>query len=248
MMWSFIKLRHFGAAGWLLGVAAVGTGRAQQIPTSPERYKILWTDFAVVGVAGAVGILPDLLGSRLPASGCGPCDPARLWGIDRAAVGDVRNGPALVSDLLVAGTAAAAGVFTLGARPGNAGREDLVVLSQAMTMTAAATGIAQVLFHRPRPPRYGPNAANYADSFYGRSFPSGHTAVAFASAAAYASMMSRRHEAGHRTGEIAVLFGAATATAVMRVAARKHFPTDVAAGAVLGTTIGWLVPQLHAVR
>ncbi|MEO1480709.1 MAG: phosphatase PAP2 family protein, partial [Myxococcota bacterium] len=35
------------------------------------------------------------------------------------------------------------------------------------------------------------------------------------------------------------------ATGYGRVAAGRHFYTDVLAGAVLGTTVGFLVPKLH---
>jgi len=45
-----------------------------------------------------------------------------------------------------------------------------------------------------------------------------------------------------------VLFGAAAATAALRVIAHKHFPTDVATGAALGFVVGWTVPALHPVR
>ena len=33
----------------------------------------------------------------------------------------------------------------------------------------------------------------------------------------------------------------------LRVRAGRHYPTDVLAGAALGTFIGWLVPRLHEV-
>ena len=77
---------------------------------------------------------------------------------------------------------------------------------------------------------------------------SGHTSTTFAAAAAYASILQRRGEAGKHTAEIVALFGAAALTGVLRVSAHKHFPTDVIAGAALGTAIGWAVPRLHRVQ
>jgi len=82
----------------------------------------------------------------------------------------------------------------------------------------------------------------------GLSFPSGHSSTAFAAAAAYLSVMQRRGIAGRQAQETALLFATATTTAVLRVVAKKHFPTDVVAGAVLGTAIGWMVPQMHRIR
>ena len=76
--------------------------------------------------------------------------------------------------------------------------------------------------------------------------PSSHASVAFAAAAAYASILHRRGLARSHAGQIAVLFGAAAATGVLRVVAHRHFPTDVAAGAALGFVIGWTLPALHA--
>ncbi|MBI4542902.1 MAG: phosphatase PAP2 family protein, partial [Gemmatimonadetes bacterium] len=35
------------------------------------------------------------------------------------------------------------------------------------------------------------------------------------------------------------------ATSALRVVAGRHFPTDVVAGAVLGTLVGWTLPQVH---
>jgi membrane-associated phospholipid phosphatase len=39
----------------------------------------------------------------------------------------------------------------------------------------------------------------------------------------------------------------AAVTGWLRVRAGRHYPTDVLAGAALGSLIGWLVPRLHEV-
>lgn len=62
-----------------------------------------------------------------------------------------------------------------------------------------------------------------------RSFPSGHTALAFAAA----GFIDRRY--GHKKPIVAALgYGMAVMTGLGRVKARKHFSTDVLAGAVIG--------------
>lgn len=63
------------------------------------------------------------------------------------------------------------------------------------------------------------------------SFPSGHTAVAFAAAVALAG-------AGSGLGLVVAML--AGGIAVSRVYLGAHYPLDVAAGAVLGAGCGWL--------
>jgi len=77
-----------------------------------------------------------------------------------------------------------------------------------------------------------------------RSFPSSHTTVAFAAATAYVVVSGREH-LRHRTRTALLLYGGALATGVLRVEAGQHFPTDVVAGAALGSGLGWLAARVH---
>ena len=47
---------------------------------------------------------------------------------------------------------------------------------------------------------------------------------------------------------VAGSFTLATLTAVLRVLGGNHFATDVITGAVVGTSVGFLVPFLHRTR
>ena len=67
---------------------------------------------------------------------------------------------------------------------------------------------------------------------------------AFSAAVSYL-VISGRQRLPHRTRNAALLFGGAAAVGTLRVAAGRHFPTDVLAGAALGSLIGWLIPTVH---
>src|SRR5438093_32354 len=88
------------------------------------------------------------------------------------------------------------------------------------------------------------SAAAAGDPNSQRSFPSGHASIAFAAATSYVVMAQREH-LPHRGRNAALLYVGALGVAALRVAAGKHFPTDVLGGAVLGTGIGWLAAKVH---
>jgi len=75
------------------------------------------------------------------------------------------------------------------------------------------------------------------------SFPSGHTAVAFA---VVGLECFHRDELGPGWAPACPLaITAATLTGVLRIASDRHWATDVLAGAALGLGIGYTVPALH---
>ena len=252
---TFIKLaRVLAVAGTGLSVAVQGVA-AQAIPTAPARvtFRIGVGDAAVFGAAAVLGAIPALAGTSLPYGRCAPCDSTRLWGIDRIAIGLPRSGIDRTSTLTMGATVAGAGALIALTRRGepewkHSALEDLAVLAEAMQIDAGLTQWAKVAFHRARPILYTSQAGTSQTVDNGRSFPSGHASFSFAAAAAAASILDRRHELRSHAGEVVALFAGATATSILRVSAHRHFPTDVAAGAVLGTAIGWIVPRLHPVR
>jgi len=124
-------------------------------------------------------------------------------------------------------------------------RGNLAVIANSISWTSASTSWLKVAFRRKRPVLYTSGAAAGAgDVDNQRSFPSGHTSVAFAVATSYLVMANREH-LPHRTRNTILLYGGATGIGALRLAGGSHFPTDVLAGAVLGTGIGWLVATVH---
>ena len=86
---------------------------------------------------------------------CAPCDPSHLWGIDRGTVGPVRaaaNTFSYGTSAAEAGLGACSSFASSRRGQGSAAFwEDATVITQAVSVTAAATDGAKVLFHRPRP-------------------------------------------------------------------------------------------------
>lgn len=242
-----IKLRGALLAG--LTAAASSGGAAAQ---NPVRFDArLVPSGAVLAATAAVAVAPVLFASHLPHATCAPCDPSGLPFLDRGTVGAIRAFPATASDAALFAVGAGAGLFLLRDARGDRAmaREDITVLAQAVGTATALTNWGKVLFHRPRPYRYTPDAtAPPASADDGLSLPSGHTSAAFAAAFAYWSIQTRRGRAGEHRQRITALVLAAAATGVLRVAAREHFPTDVVAGAALGAVAGWAVPRLYPLR
>jgi membrane-associated phospholipid phosphatase len=188
-----------------------------------------------------------------PAEGeSGACDPGALNALDRSVVGKSSKGWRLVSD------GAALGAYALPVMLGALdyavsgesewGGElwkDLLVASEAVGLTVLVTDLFKYAVRRPRPTRY--DSRVFSNSFeHSLGFPSGHTSSAAAAAAAGISTFFFRHpESPTRYGLLGLGAVITGLTACGRVGGGMHFYSDVLAGAVLGTTLGVLVPYLH---
>ncbi len=110
-------------------------------------------------------------------------------------------------------------------------RGQAVALLGVVGVTAAAVSVLKIVVGRARPCHalawLEPQRLRWPNDF---SFPSGHAAGAFAVAAFVFAAVDRRLGGA--------LFVVAALVAFSRVALGMHYPTDVLAGAVLGTAIG----------
>lgn len=237
------KLKTLKVLATAATVASVAVPQRLDARQEVPRFDLRLWPHGLVSATAAIGtVLAEGFGSELPYATCAPCDRSSLPGFDRVALGPERRAVSRLSDALLVGTTAAAGLFLLSERAGShaAAREDVAVLAQAVSVSAALTTLLKVIVSRPRPVRYDSVAAAFADAGDGRSFPSHHAGIAAAAAATYIAIHHRRGDLREHRGRALLLAGAAVLTGSLRVAGRRHFPSDVAAGLGLGAITGWL--------
>ncbi len=204
----------------------------------PTHAIITGAELALVGLS--IGIKDQLV-----APACRWCEPPQL---DRWARGALRwedgkvagTGSDLLQLLIPAG--AAATLWVQAAPHGQ--REvlaDLLVLAESASSAMLLTQSVKYAAGRLRPDARARGGSASPDDKL--SFWSGHTAFAFSAAAGATQVARLRGRSGWKV-LAAASFGAALLTGYLRVAADRHWLTDVATGAVIGTATGLVVPLL----
>ena len=125
---------------------------------------------------------------------------------------------------------------------------EAVLVSESILVTIGITHIIKAAVRRDRPYIYNPSAPdalrNSSDAH--RSFFSAHTSE---TAAALVSFAAIQWQDRPGTPAAWLAIGAAVVAiptvGALRISAGRHYPTDVLAGAAVGTGIGLLVPWLH---
>ena len=123
-----------------------------------------------------------------------------------------------------------------------------ILYAESLGLALSATYVLKELTGRVRPYAYREDLPLpvRGDPDARRSFPSGHAAASFTAAAFLTTVYADHHPASSsRTVVGGLAFGTAAAVALLRVESGQHFPTDAAAGALVGTAAGWLVPRMH---
>lgn len=198
-------------------------------------------DGALLAAGVALYFTPHLLDINQGPPSCAPCDRATVPWFDRWAIAEPRDAWAAGSTLLVAGIGVLAGWDLLDDRARRNG--DVAALVQSAAIAVGATEMVKAIAARNRPVLYtaqAPEAEMALDAQ--RSLPSGHTAAAFALATSYALSASR---AGGPAWRRWAAWIAAAGVGGLRVAAARHFPSDVVGGAAVGvlSAVG-----IHAIR
>lgn len=223
---------------------------------SPYRV-VLGLDLGLMAGALVVLGLPHLLDDAFGPPWCGlDCDRSDINRLDRTVVG---NHSAVAGTISDAGRYSAVALpFVLGAvdvlasDPADGWEgygKDALVVAETLAVTGGITMLLKATFDRPRPLVYDDEHFTDDERLGGNaacSFPSGHTATAFAAATAASYTFELRHpDSPWRYPVWLGSYALAATTGVMRTEAGKHFWTDVIAGASLGAGLGLLIPWLH---
>ncbi|MDB4972965.1 MAG: hypothetical protein JWN48_1306 [Myxococcaceae bacterium] len=198
-------------------------------------------------------ILSEVLKSKLTPSHCRLCGVNALDGSIRDALHWSNAAPARhASDALLFGVVplaafSSAALMAVGNHTDGALSTDMLMLVESMVLTADLTQLSKYLFVRERPYAYAARS-EHRDLLHraddNLSFFSGHTSITFTLAAALGTTASLR---GYKQAPLVWAIGMplAALTGYLRIAADKHYFTDVLTGALIGTAVGVLVPWLH---
>ncbi len=213
----------------------------------PRPLDVDWAkDGAVAGGALVLWGASELAKGALAPPACRWCEPPALDASARRALAWSSTGSAATaSDVLM--LAVPAGVVlddALSPRAAGdlaAAGEDVLLVTEAVAASGVLTQAVKFATARERPYALGGGDRTRDDHL---SFWSGHTATAFAAAASGGLVAQLRGYAGW-PWVYAAGFAGAAATGYFRMAADKHWLTDVLAGAAAGTAVGLAVPWLH---
>jgi membrane-associated phospholipid phosphatase len=259
-----ISLRSFSIAAALATVLTIAPTRplhAQTSPTSPPQQTIrrhpyrvhLAADLSVTLAAAALWGAGQLAIPPLVYRNACPCAAGEVPGIDRFVAGHYDPTISLVSDIGMAALVALPLVVDLIDVRTSGGEwseflEDALVITESIALSGMVNQTLKLGVQRPRPLTYGLRDGDpllsVPDNFL--SFYSAHTSTAFAATMSFAFTYLRRHP-GAPAGYVVMALAAAFAgtEGALRVAAGKHFPTDVLVGAAAGTLFGLAIPWLH---
>lgn len=227
-------------------LAALALARGAAAAEPPAPVEVDWTvDGAITGGALVLWLGSEAVKDSLAPPSCRWCAVNGLDdGVRDAVVWSDPTKAKTVSDLMVVGVPL--GVVTYdGIMMGGLRRAapDVLVIGEAVAVAGAVAQMTKFLAARERPYRtYDTLPSEGVDDHL--SFYSAHTTIAF-SAAAAGGMLAQLRGDPHYPWVYGIGFTAAAATGYFRMAADKHWFTDVLTGAVAGTAIGLAVPWLH---
>lgn len=227
-----------------------------ELPFSYEQATSLNASLVLAGMM--IATAPTLvdydvgLGSRISR-----LDPTRLNPLDRTVIGNRSKLAATGSDLLLSTTMILPHVVgfidSLARDSKDPNRwsplvRDGWIMLETMSATFLVTNMVKFTQRRARPYAYDSRLARKerGDTEASLSFFSGHTSIAFSMATSFSYLYTKRHRGSPLVA--LVWTGShllASSTAILRVAAGKHFWSDVLVGAAVGSGMGLAVPALH---
>ena len=124
----------------------------------------------------------------------------------------------------------------------------MLIYAESTLLTQSLTLLCKALVKRPRPYVYSTTIAQNRriDKRAAQSFFSGHASAAFNGAVVSAMLYQYHHPDSEAVKPLWIAgLTVAAVTAVFRVLSGEHFPTDVLAGALTGSVVGYVMVDLH---
>jgi membrane-associated phospholipid phosphatase len=226
------------------------------VQAAPPRTGVLEPGYQDAGWAAAALLLA--IPAQIRYSGMSPADTGALdrddlWLMDRWGAGLHSRKAGVASNLAIfpllgLPMAVTALEALQGGQTWGAAVTDGAVYAEAMLISSSLNLMVRSTGVHPRPLVYGrdvPASERLSPEASG-SFYSGHANAAFLSAVYFSYTYSLRHPGSRYQGAIwAGSLGAAATVAGLRVAAGKHFLSDVVVGAAIGSFFGWAFPYMH---
>jgi membrane-associated phospholipid phosphatase len=200
-------------------------------------------DGLIIGVTSLGSLYAYASSDRLIHPRC-PCDVMEVNSIDRQVIGNQSDLLDHVSDYTVAAAVAfpvALDWFDVGWSKEFG--EDMTVLAESLSVNGGLVTLAKYTTQRPLPRTYQNDPSLVYNPRGYRSFYSGHTSVALS--AMSTAVMTHRYRHPEDRWPIVLTAAVGASVAYERIAAGRHFYTDVIVGAIVGTAIGVSVPYLH---
>lgn len=245
MAWTSPRLV---AALAVLSLGRAAAAEAAPAAPAPQAVEVDWTvDGLVTGGALALWLGSEAMKDQLAPASCRWCAVNGLdGGVRDAVVWSDPKAAKTASDVLVLGVPLGVAAYDAVAMGGlKRAAPDILIIGEAVAISGALAQATKFLAARQRP--YAANgyvtvASEGVDDHL--SFYSAHTTIAF-SAVAAGGMLAQLRGDEHWPWVYGVGFTAAAATGYLRMAADKHWLTDVLVGAATGTAVGLAVPWLH---
>lgn len=207
------------------------------------------SDAAIVGAGGALWIGTELAKPSIAPTDCRWCE-SEVNPLDRATrqalVARNPDGMKLASDAGLFLMPLSASLLTLAS---DRRYDTFILVAESLVVTANVNQATKFIAGRARPYAHYKNDVGVdpatGDDYL--SFFSGHAASTFSVASAtYAWMRVDRPDLAPYIG--GAMFAGAAFTSYARIAADRHYLTDVFTGAVVGSVIGWYVIDSHRVE
>ena len=206
-------------------------------------------DMKIAGISGGL-LLSSMLIDYMPMdlSEIASLKPSDVPDYDSKAIDNWNLGSIKMSDVLLFSSIAVPGFLMFDQEIRSDYRNFSLVWAQSLFLTLGFTNFTKVLVGRPRPYLYADNASdNYKLKKDNRkSFFSGHTSISAVSWFLMASMYEDYKPGSNISSYLwTSAFLVPAYTAYCRYDAGKHFLSDVAAGYLVGSAIGVLVPKWY---